>query len=157
MDISKDTKRSLYSKYSPWLNAIYYHWMFNINLYQVNINLMNTEERVSTYPPLQNRGVIISLRKLAVGVGEWISRSIQNGTTTITLKLRNRNGLSWKFCRIVQVGWIWRNILICIHFTPLLVSGHVRTACGAVIPNIRWSVFCFNPFTLRVTMAYTTQ
>ena len=30
---------------------------------------------------------------------------------------------------------------LCTHFNPLLVSGHVRTAYGAVILNLRYTVF----------------
>ena len=34
-------------------------------------------------------------------------------------------------------GMYPKNILLWIHFTPFLVSGHVRTVYGAVIPNLR--------------------
>ena len=70
MDVSEDTKRGIYSKAPPWINAIDGHWMSKIDLEQVNLNLMETEEQGSTYRPLQKRAMIISLRKHVVGAGK---------------------------------------------------------------------------------------
>ena len=32
VDVSEYTKHRIYSKYSPWINAIYDHWMYKIDL-----------------------------------------------------------------------------------------------------------------------------
>ena len=56
--VSEDTKCGLYSKSSPWLNEIDDHWMFKIDLEHVNLKMMKTVERVSTYRPLQKRVMI---------------------------------------------------------------------------------------------------
>ena len=58
VDVSEDTKHGLYSKASPWLNAIDEHWMSKIDLEQVNLILMKTAEHGSTYRPLQKRAMI---------------------------------------------------------------------------------------------------
>ena len=42
VDLSEYTKRSIYSKSSPWINAIDDHWMYNIDLEQVTLNLTKT-------------------------------------------------------------------------------------------------------------------
>ena len=55
MGVSEYTKCGIYSKAYPWLNAIDDHWMSNIDLEQVNLNLINTAERGSTYCPLEKR------------------------------------------------------------------------------------------------------
>ena len=49
-------------------------------------------------------------------------------------------------------GMYPKNILLWIHFTPFLVSGHDRTPCGAVILNLIWLVLCFNTFAIRGTV-----
>ena len=66
VDVSKDTKRGLYMKSWTWLNAIEDHWMSNIDLEQVNLNLMKTVEHGSTYKPLQKR-LMINFTKEACG------------------------------------------------------------------------------------------
>ena len=43
VEIYEDTRCGVYSKSSPWNNEIYDHWMSNIYLEQVNLNLMKTE------------------------------------------------------------------------------------------------------------------
>ena len=48
MDISEDTKRGIYSKESSWINAIDDHWMSNVNIEQVDLNLIKTTEHGST-------------------------------------------------------------------------------------------------------------
>ena len=48
----------LYSKASLWLNKIDDNWMSNIDLEQVNLKLMKTEEHGSTYCPFQNRAML---------------------------------------------------------------------------------------------------
>ena len=55
MDVFEDTRHDIYSKASPCPNAIDDHWMFNIDLEQVNLNLINTAERGSNYCPLEKR------------------------------------------------------------------------------------------------------
>ena len=71
VDLSEDTKRGLYSKYSPWLNAIDDHWMYNIYLEQVNLNLMKTAQHGSTYIHLHNR-LMINLTKEDCGLGREV-------------------------------------------------------------------------------------
>ena len=66
MGISEDTKCGIYSKASPWINAIDDNWMSNIDLKKVNLNLMNNSERESTYLPLQKR-LMINFTKEACG------------------------------------------------------------------------------------------
>ena len=66
--VSEDTNRGLYSKASPWINAIYDHWISNIDLEHMNLNLMKTAEHGSTYQPLQNR-VMINFTKRYCGRG----------------------------------------------------------------------------------------
>ena len=68
MDVSDDIKHRLYSKASPWINAIDDNWMSNIDLKKVNLNLMNNSERGSTYLPLQKR-LMINFTKEACGRG----------------------------------------------------------------------------------------
>ena len=68
MDVSEDTKQRIYSKASPWLNAIDDHWMSNIDLEQVNINLTKTAEHGSNYHILQKR-VVINFTKETCGRG----------------------------------------------------------------------------------------
>ena len=58
VDVYEDTRRGLYSKASPWINEIGDHWMSNIDLEQVNLNLINTSEHGYTYPTLQKRAMI---------------------------------------------------------------------------------------------------
>ena len=53
--ISEDTNSSIYSKASLWFNSIDDHWMSNIDLYQVNLNLMNTAKHGSSYHSLHQR------------------------------------------------------------------------------------------------------
>ena len=53
LDVYEDTKCGLYSKEFPWINAIDNHWMSNIDLEQVNLNLMKATEHGSTSRPLQ--------------------------------------------------------------------------------------------------------
>ena len=68
VDVSEDTKRGIYSKSSPWLDAIDDHWMSNTDLEQVKINLMKNAEHGATYHPLQKR-VMINFTKEACG---WV-------------------------------------------------------------------------------------
>ena len=68
VDLSEDTKHRIYSKSSPWINEIYYHWMPKIYLEQVDLNLMKTAESGSTYHALQKR-VMIDFTKEACGWG----------------------------------------------------------------------------------------
>ena len=42
VDVSEDAKCGIYSKASQCLNTIYDHWMYNIDLEQLIINLINT-------------------------------------------------------------------------------------------------------------------
>ena len=58
MEVSENTKHRLY--------AIDDKWMYKIDIEPVNLNLMNTEEHGSTYPPLQKR-VMMNLTKEACG------------------------------------------------------------------------------------------
>ena len=58
MEVSEDTKRGLYSKSLPWLNAIDDYWMSKIYLEHVNLNLTKTAEHGYTYRPLQKRAII---------------------------------------------------------------------------------------------------
>ena len=66
MGVSEDTKCGLYSKASPCLNAIDNQYISKIDIEQVNINLMKTEEHVSTYHLLQKR-VMTNFTKEACG------------------------------------------------------------------------------------------
>ena len=68
MDVYEDTKSGLYSKASPWINEIDDHWMYKVDLEQVNLNLMNTAEHGSTYHLLQKRAMI-NFTKEACGWG----------------------------------------------------------------------------------------
>ena len=68
MEVSEDTKRGLYSKSLPWLNAIDDYWMSKIDLEHVNLNLTKTAEHGYTYRPLQKRA-IINFTKGACGWG----------------------------------------------------------------------------------------
>ena len=67
--ISEDTKRGIYHKSSPWLNAIDDHWMSKSYLEHVKLNPMKTVEHVSTYRPLQNR-VMINFTEESCGWGK---------------------------------------------------------------------------------------
>ena len=58
VDLSEINKHRLYSKSSPWLNAIDDPWMYKIDLEQVNLNLINTAEHGYTYRPLQRISMI---------------------------------------------------------------------------------------------------
>ena len=49
MDVSEYTKRTIYSKSSPWINAVYDNWMNKIYLERVELNLMKTVEHVIEY------------------------------------------------------------------------------------------------------------
>ena len=70
MDISEDTKIGLNSKSSLSINKIDNNWMSKIDLEQVNLNLMNTEEHGSTYRPFQKRVIINFIKEACVRDGE---------------------------------------------------------------------------------------
>ena len=70
VDVSEYTKRRIYSKASPRSNSIEYHWMSNIDIEQVNLNLIKTVEHVYTYRPLQKRVMINSTKKACGWYGE---------------------------------------------------------------------------------------
>ena len=71
VDVSEDTKRGIYSKSSPWIDAIDYHWMSNTDLEQAKINLTKNVEHGSTYHPLQKR-VMTNFTKEACGWGREV-------------------------------------------------------------------------------------
>ena len=68
VELSKYNKHGLYNKSSPWLIGIDDHWMYKIDLYQVNLNLMMSEEQGFTYHTLPKR-VVINFTKEACGRG----------------------------------------------------------------------------------------
>ena len=68
VDVSADTKRGLYIKASQWINVMDDHWMSNIDIEQVNLNLIKTVEYGSSYRPLQKR-MMINLTTESCGQG----------------------------------------------------------------------------------------
>ena len=48
MHVPEENKRRLYCKALSWLNSIDDHWMSNIDIEQMNLNLMNIAEHGST-------------------------------------------------------------------------------------------------------------
>ena len=70
MNASTDTKPRLHSKTLPWINEGDYHWMYNINIEQMKLNLMNTEEHGSTYRPFQKRVIVNFIKEACVRDGE---------------------------------------------------------------------------------------
>ena len=68
MVVYEETNRRIYSKDSPWINAIDDNWMSKSDLEHVKLNPMKTAEHVSTYRPLQNR-VMINFTEESCGWG----------------------------------------------------------------------------------------
>ena len=68
MDVFEDTNRVIYSKASPWINAIGYQWMSRIDIEQVNLDLIETTEHGYNYCPFQKRPMI-DFNKEAYGRG----------------------------------------------------------------------------------------
>ena len=88
-----------------------------------------------------------------LGVGKWIPRRNHNGTNKTNSKLCTSSGSIWKFCRSMQVVCFCKHFFICTPFTTLIVSGHARISCGAIIPILDSQfLFCFKTYTIIGTM-----
>ena len=143
MEVSEETKRGIYSKASPWVDD---HWMSKIDIEQMNLILMNTTQYGYTYRPLQKRVMIDFTKEACVSGREAKLQNYSEWNYNNYFKIVDQQWFEKKHLDKYTSKMSLHNLfLLWTHFAPLLGSGQVSTAYGAVIPNLRYPVFVSRP------------
>ena len=137
MDVSEDTNCGLYNKDQPWLNKIDEHCMSKIDPEQVNLNLAKTVEHGYKYHTLKKRAMKTFTQKACVQGGEVRFQKYSEWNHNNYYGIMYRWLFELKYFEKYESGMALQMFLLWVHFTPFLFSGHVRTACHAIISNIR--------------------
>ena len=102
--IPEDTNHGLYSKVSPQINGIDYHYRSNIYLKHVNPNLINIGEHGSTYRPLHKRSMI-KFNKESCGWGREVRlHTYPENNYNNYFKLVNRRWFEFKILEKLKSG-----------------------------------------------------
>ena len=145
VDVSEDTNRGIYSKASSSINNMDYPWMSKIDLEQVTLNLMKTKKHVSTYCSSQKR-VMISITEEACDWGGKVKLHKYSEWYYINyLKNLDRRWIEMKVLEKYASEMDLYKFYFALESLHSLFYGHLRTACGTIIPNIRYPVFFSRP------------